>query len=100
MHKHTAPLEPYERYFIRASDHNNCVICLVNKKGPMTQEEIGSYLGITKERASQLERLALEKFKKKLARALPQLYDEIIDNPDFFSQLLPSAGNQKIGILS
>jgi hypothetical protein len=66
----------------------------------MTQEEVGEYLGITKERTSQLEKLALEKLKKKLAREIPQFYDEIINNQDFFSQILPSAGNRKIGLLS
>lgn len=29
-----------DRYYISSLEHNNCVLCLINEKGPMTQAEI------------------------------------------------------------
>ena len=54
-----------DRHFISSQDHNNCVLCLVNDKGNMTQEEIGTYLGLTKMRISQIEKQALQKLEKR-----------------------------------
>ena len=54
-----------DRDFISSKEHNNCVICLVEDKGPMTQEQVGKYLGLTKMRISQIERQAIQKLKKK-----------------------------------
>jgi len=50
-----------KRYFIDSHEHNNCVLCLVDDKGSMTQEEVGRYLGLTKMRISQIEAEALRK---------------------------------------
>lgn len=58
-------LESEDRHFIPAEDLNNCLLCLVAHKGPMTQEQVGNYLGITKMRVSQIEKQALKKFKKR-----------------------------------
>lgn len=58
-------LETEDRHFIPSQDHNNCVLCLVNDKGSMTQEQVGNYLGLTKMRISQIERQALKKLEKR-----------------------------------
>jgi DNA-directed RNA polymerase sigma subunit (sigma70/sigma32) len=63
-------LRKEDRHFVDSAQHNNCVICLVDDKGKMTQEEVGNYLGLTKMRISQIERQALEKFKRRAARFL------------------------------
>jgi DNA-directed RNA polymerase specialized sigma subunit len=57
-----------DRHFIQEENYNNCVLCLVNNKGPMTQEEVGNILNISKMRVSQLERRALKRFRKKCLR--------------------------------
>jgi len=54
-----------DRHFIDSPKHNNCVLCLVKDKGPMTQEEVSKYLGISKMRVSQIERKAIKRLKKK-----------------------------------
>ena len=54
------------RYFINSPNHDNCVFCLIDDRGRMTQEEVGKYFGLTKMRISQLEKQALLKFKKKM----------------------------------
>lgn len=54
------------RYFVNSSNHSNCVFCLIDDKGKMTQEEVGRYFDLTKMRISQLEKQALDKFKKKM----------------------------------
>jgi DNA-directed RNA polymerase specialized sigma subunit len=61
-------LREEDRHFINSEEHDNCVLCLVEAKGEMTQEQVGNYLGLTKMRISQIERQALEKFKKRAAR--------------------------------
>jgi DNA-directed RNA polymerase sigma subunit (sigma70/sigma32) len=37
----------------------------VENEGPMTQEEVAKFLGISKMRVSQIERIALKRFKKR-----------------------------------
>jgi len=59
-------LKEEDRHFINSEEHNNCVICLSEAKGPMTQAEIASYLDLSKMRICQIEHKALEKLKKKL----------------------------------
>ena len=54
-----------DRHFISSQPHNNCVNCLAKDKGPMTQEEVGKYLSLTKMRISQIERKALDKLRKR-----------------------------------
>ena len=54
-----------DRYYVNSIEHNNCVFCLVNEKGNMTQEQVGNYLGLSKMRISQIERQALKKLKKR-----------------------------------
>jgi transcriptional regulator len=60
-----------DRYFIKAEKYNNCVICLVNKVGALTQEEVGDYMGLTKMRISQVEKKAKEKFDKRMRKICP-----------------------------
>lgn len=55
-----------DRHYVNAPEYNNCVICLVNDKGPMTQEQISEYLGISKMRVSQVQKEAQKKITKKL----------------------------------
>ena len=43
---------------------------MVNSKGPMSQEEIAGYLGLSKMRICQIEKIALEKFKTRMSRVL------------------------------
>lgn len=54
------------RYFINSPEHSNCVFCLIDDKGKMTQEEVGKYFGLTKMRISQVEKQALCKFTKRI----------------------------------
>jgi DNA-directed RNA polymerase sigma subunit (sigma70/sigma32) len=62
-------LTPEDRHYIISEQHNNCVLCLVNDKGAISQEEIGTYMGVTKMRVWQIQKLALKKFKKKINNA-------------------------------
>jgi DNA-directed RNA polymerase sigma subunit (sigma70/sigma32) len=50
-----------ERYFVNSPEDNNCVLCLIDRKGPMSQEEVGRYLGLTKMRISQIQKIAEKK---------------------------------------
>ena len=59
-----------DRHFIYSPEYNNCLFCLVNSKGPMSQEEIAVYLGLSKMRICQIEKIALEKFKTRMSRVL------------------------------
>ena len=61
-------LEEEDRHFINSPEHNNCTLCLVNDKGEMTQEEVSQYLGLSKMRVCQLEKLALKKFQKRMKK--------------------------------
>lgn len=56
-------LEKEDRHFINSEEHNNCVFCLIDEKGPMTQEQVGKYIGLTKMRISQIERQAIKKLR-------------------------------------
>lgn len=67
---YTEVLSQEHRHHIESTDHDNCVLCLIDAKGPMTQEEIGSYFGVTKEWIAQIERLALKKIKRRMIRQL------------------------------
>lgn len=58
-------LEKGHRHYVVAPEYNNCVLCLVDKVGPMTQKQVGEYLDITKMRVSQVEERALKKFTKR-----------------------------------
>lgn len=66
MCKHYLMLEEGHRHFINAKEHNNCVLCLAEASGPMTQAEIAKYLGISKMRVCQIEHQAIEKLKKRM----------------------------------
>lgn len=50
-----------DRHYVDSLKDNNCVLCLVNRKGPMSQEEIGKYLGLCKMRVSQIQQIAEKK---------------------------------------
>lgn len=46
--------------------HNNCVLCLIEFYGrPLSQAEVAEILGISKMRVSQIERVALKKFRRR-----------------------------------
>lgn len=57
-----------DRHHINSEEHNNCVLCLVNEKGAMTQEEVAQYMGLTKMRVCQIEHSAVKRMKKKVHR--------------------------------
>jgi len=61
-------LKKQDRYYIHSTSHNNCVLCLINERGAMTQDEVAKYFGVTKMRISQLEKRALQNLKKKTLR--------------------------------
>ena len=58
-------LSKKDRHFINSRDHNFCVLCLAEQEGPMTQEQIGKYFGLTKMRISQIEKQAKDKLRRK-----------------------------------
>ena len=71
MCKHyTVPLEKKDRHFINSEENNNCVLCLAEKEGPMTQAKIAEYLGLSKMRVCQIEHQALAKLDKKMRKIL------------------------------
>jgi hypothetical protein len=58
-------LEEQDRHYVKSDTDNNCVLCLANRVGPMSYDKIAEYLGYSKMRISQIEKLALAKFKKR-----------------------------------
>lgn len=58
-------LDKEDRHYVVAEQYNNCVLCLVEAVGPMTQEKVGEYLNISKMRVSQCEKRALKKITKR-----------------------------------
>jgi len=74
MCKHYGTVLPdNHRHYIASTQHDNCVLCLVEAEGPMTLERIGSYFGVTKECISQIEKAALRKLKDRLDLDLEDL---------------------------
>ena len=71
MCKHyAANLKKEDRHYIESEKHNNCVLCLAEDEGPMTQSKIAEYLGVSKMRVCQLEHQALAKLDKKMKKIL------------------------------
>lgn len=64
---HSKPLEIDDRDHVFSPQHNNCVKCVAEDLGPLTQEEIARFLGVTKARVNQIERDALAKFMSRLS---------------------------------
>ena len=62
-------LNPEDRHYIMAEEYNNCCICAA-ETGPKTQEEVGTFLGLSKMRISQIEKQAIRNLKKKLQKVL------------------------------
>lgn len=52
------------RHHVVSEEHDNCLLCLVEDKAPMTQEAVAQYLGVSKVFISQIEKTALRKLKK------------------------------------
>jgi len=48
------------RLWIKANDHQNCTI-VASKKGPMSLQQIGDILGVTRMRICQIEKKVVEK---------------------------------------
>jgi DNA-directed RNA polymerase sigma subunit (sigma70/sigma32) len=48
--------------------HDNCVLCLIDDKGAMTQEQVASYLNIAKECVHVIEKRALKKLTRLMKR--------------------------------
>jgi DNA-directed RNA polymerase specialized sigma subunit len=63
---YTFKLTENDRHYIISEQHNNCVLCLVEDKGPLSQEEIGMYMGVTKMRVWQIQKIAMKKLIKKI----------------------------------
>lgn len=63
-------LKKDERIEIDSPEDNNCVLCLVNRKGPMTHDEISQYFDLSKMRIGQIEQRALKKFKNRMRKYL------------------------------
>ena len=61
-------LEENDRHYVDAAHQNNCVLCLSEAEGPMTQAQVGKYLKICKMRVSQIERKARMRVKKKMMK--------------------------------
>jgi len=61
-------LKEDDRHYVNSLEHNNCVLCLVNEKGNMTQEENSKYLGISKMRVCQIEAKAVKRMKKRMMK--------------------------------
>lgn len=61
-------LEPENRHYVNSPKDNNCVLCLAERSGPMTQAEIAEYLGVSKMRICQIENKAVKKMKKRINR--------------------------------
>jgi DNA-directed RNA polymerase sigma subunit (sigma70/sigma32) len=59
-------LNENNRYYINSKEHNNCVLCLINDKGAMTQETVAFYFGVTKMRICQVESEACRKLNKRM----------------------------------
>ncbi len=59
-------LVPEDRYYVNSPEDNNCCCCLVNRKGPMTQEEIGKFMGLSKMRISQIQKSGVLSLKKRI----------------------------------
>lgn len=57
-----------DRYHIESEEHNNCVLCLIDDKGSMTQEEISQYFKLTKMRICQIEKEAIKKVNKRIPK--------------------------------
>jgi transcriptional regulator len=66
MCKHYLTLSEDHRHYVPSEEHGNCVLCLAEDKGPMTQAEIASYMGLSKMRICQIEHQAVAKLKKRL----------------------------------
>lgn len=48
------------RMWIKASEHQNCTL-IASKKGPMSLQQIGEILGVTRMRICQIEKKVIEK---------------------------------------
>ncbi len=48
------------RMWINASDHQNCTL-IASKRGPMSLQQIGDILGVTRMRICQIEKKVVEK---------------------------------------
>lgn len=53
------------RQWIKSEEHNNCTIVAANN-GPLTLEDVGNILGLSRMRICQIEKIAKDKFKKRI----------------------------------
>ena len=71
MCKHYATvLKKDNRHFVNEPKYDNCVLCLSEREGPMTQAQIAKYLNLSKMRICQIEHQAIAKFRKKIKKIL------------------------------
>jgi len=86
----TSTLQPGDRYYHPAPNHNNNYLEIIEQHGqPLKLEEIGSLLGITRERVRQLERGALAKLRKARVSKkyeLDSFIDQIDSQPNYYSR--------------
>ncbi len=78
MCKHYGKALPEDhRHFIASLPHENCLLCLVEAEGPMTQEQVAGYIGVSKERIHQIEKQALKKIRASIQFKL----EDVVSDP-------------------
>lgn len=55
-----------ERKYVNSIQDNNCIECLINRLGPMTQLQVAEFLELSVARISQVEVEAIRKMKEKM----------------------------------
>ena len=56
------------RYWIEFPEEHNCSLISIKRNGKMTLEQVGERLGLSFVRISQIEKLAMAKFKRILRK--------------------------------
>ena len=65
-----------ERYHIPNFEYNNCLLCLINEKGALSQKEVAEVLEISVARVGQIERKAIKKLSKRNLNFLKNAFQD------------------------
>jgi transcriptional regulator len=57
-------LKVSDRHYVNSPKHDNCILCLVDDRGAMSQKEISEALNISKAEVLQIEIQALKKIQR------------------------------------